>query len=46
MTVVTHEKRANFPRRFEMPDVCNQFEVKCLTPFEMLRVENVRLVLS
>jgi hypothetical protein len=39
-TVVTNETAGTGSRnKIKIPDACNAFGVKCLTPFEMLRVE-------
>lgn len=46
MTVVTHEKPSTSLKKVKIPDVCDEFRVACITPFEMLRVENARLVLG
>ena len=46
MTVVTHERPSNSRKKVKIPDVCDEFRVQCITPFEMLRVENARLVLG
>ena len=43
--VVTHEIPANSKKRIKIPDVCSTVDVKCLTPFDMLRREGARFVL-
>jgi len=45
-TVVTHEAPSNSTRRIKIPDACIGLGVKCMTPFEMLRVERARFVLG
>jgi hypothetical protein len=45
--VVTHERsQPDSKRRIKIPDACAAFGVKCIDPFEMLRGEDVRLVLA
>ena len=44
-TVVTHEVAAPSRKRIKIPNVCIGVNVKCMTPFEMLRVERARFVL-
>jgi hypothetical protein len=43
-TVVTHEKPDNSLKRIKIPGVCIGLDIKCMTPFEMLRVERARFV--
>ena len=43
--VVTHEIPSSSRNRIKIPNVCIGLSVKCLTPYEMLRREKVRLVL-
>jgi len=45
-TVVTHEKPANSLKKVKIPNVCIGLQVKCMTPFEMLRVERAKFVLG
>jgi Domain of unknown function (DUF4411) len=45
-TVVTHEKAAATVRSIKIPSVCIGLDVKCMTPFEMLRHERARFVLG
>jgi hypothetical protein len=45
-TVVTHEIPAASQKRIKIPDACIGLGVKCMTPFEMLRVERARFVLE
>lgn len=44
-TVVTHEVAANSINKVKIPNVCIGLGVPCVTPYEMLRAERVRLVL-
>ena len=44
--VVTHEIASDGVKRVKIPSVCIGMKVKCITPFEMLRSERVRLVLD
>lgn len=43
--VVTHETPANTPKRVKIPNVCIGLDIKCMTPYEMLRFEKARFVL-
>jgi hypothetical protein len=45
-TVVTHEIPAASRRRIKIPDACIGLGVKCMNPFEMLRLERARFVLG
>ena len=45
-TVVTHEIAANSRKKIKIPDVCIGLNIKCMTPFEMLRRERARFVLG
>jgi hypothetical protein len=45
-TVVTHEKSAFSAKRIKIPNVCIGLGIKCMTPFEMLKVERARFVLE
>jgi hypothetical protein len=44
-TVVTHEVVAHGTKKFKIPNACIDLGVKCMTPFEMLRLERARFVL-
>jgi predicted nucleic acid-binding protein len=44
--VVTHEKPSSSWRTIKIPDVCIGLGMKCMTPFEMLRLERARFVLG
>lgn len=45
-TVVTHERAADSRRIVKIPNPCNALGVPCITPFQMLREERARFVLS
>ena len=45
-TVVTHEVPSASTRRIKIPDACVGLGIKCVSPFEMLRTERARFVLS
>ena len=44
--VVTHEKPAASVKKIKVPTVCIALGVKCMTPYEMLRLERARFVLG
>ena len=44
--VVTHEVLSNSTKRIKIPNACIGLDVKCMTPFEMLRRERARFVLE
>jgi len=44
--VVTHETPANSPKRVKIPNACIGLDVKCMTPYEMLRREKARFILG
>jgi hypothetical protein len=44
--VVTHEIASDGVKRVKIPSVCIGMKVKCVTPFEMLRADRVKLVLD
>lgn len=44
--VVTHEKPSSSVNKIKIPDACIGLDVKCMSPFEMLRVERARFVLG
>jgi hypothetical protein len=44
--VVTHEVVAHGTKKIKIPNACIDLGVKCMTPFEMLRVERARFVLG
>jgi len=45
-TVVTHEKASDAQRTVPIPNVCIGVKVKCVTPYQMLRLERARFVLG
>ncbi len=45
-TVVTHEVPSTGARKVKISNVCVGLGIPCITPFEMLRLEQVRLVLA
>jgi len=45
-TVVTHEAPSASARKIKVPDACIGLGIKCMTPYEMLRLERARFVLD
>jgi hypothetical protein len=45
-TVVTHEIISSSVKKIKIPNVCIGLNVKCVTPYEMLRHERARFVLG
>ena len=45
-TVVTHEVSSGSARKIKIPDACIGIDIKCVTPYEMLRSERARFVLG
>jgi len=45
-TVVTHEVASTSTKKIKIPDACISLNVKCITPFDMLRQVHARFVLS
>jgi hypothetical protein len=45
-TVVTHETASESLKRIKIPDPCIGLKVKCMSPYEMLRLEKARFVLG
>lgn len=45
-TVVTHEVPAPSARKVKIPNVCIGLGIRCITPFEMLRIARARFVLE
>ena len=43
--VVTHEKPGNSPNSVKIPNVCIGLGITCMSPFEMLRAEQARLII-
>jgi predicted nucleic acid-binding protein len=46
LTVVTHEVPANSVKKLKIPNACIALGIKCMTPYEMLRVERARFILG
>lgn len=44
--VVTHEVPSDSIRKIKIPNACIGLGVKCMTPYEMLRLERARFVLG
>lgn len=44
--VVTHEIPSASTRKIKIPDACIGLGIKCMTPFDMLRLERARFVLQ
>lgn len=44
--VVTHEVITHSTKKIKIPNACIALGTKCMTPFEMLRVERARFVLG
>ena len=45
-TVVSHEKAAPLAKKIKIPNACIGVDIKCMTPFEMLRHERARFILG
>lgn len=45
-TVVTHEIPSASTRKIKIPDACIGLNIKCMTPYEMLRRERARFILG
>lgn len=45
-TVVTHEVAAASTKKIKIPNACIGVGIKCVNPYEMLRVEKARFVLG
>jgi hypothetical protein len=45
-TVVTHEKAAPLAKKIKIPTACIALGIKCMTPYEMLRLERARFILG
>ncbi len=45
-TVVTHEVPSASVSKIKIPDACIGLDIRCMTPFEMLRRERARFVLG
>ena len=44
--VVTHEVFSDSTRKIKIPNACIGLDIRCMTPFEMLRRERARFVLG
>lgn len=44
--LVTHEIASTSTKKIKIPDACIGLGIKCMTPFEMLRLERARFVLG
>ena len=45
-TVVTHEVPSASKRKIKIPDACIGLGIKCMSPYETLRMERARFVLG
>ncbi len=45
-TVITHEVSSGSKKIIKIPDACIGLGIKCMSPFEMLRVERARFILG
>jgi hypothetical protein len=45
-TVVTHEIASTSTKKIKIPDACIGLGIKCVTPYEMLRIERARFILG
>jgi hypothetical protein len=45
-TLVTHERASDSKKRIQIPNVCIGLNIKCMSPFEMLRHERALFVLG
>ena len=45
-TVVTHEVASPSTKKIKIPNACIGLDIKCMTPFEMLRHERARFILE
>ena len=46
LVVVTHEIASNSTKKIKIPNPCIDLGIKCMTPYEMLRVEKARFTLG
>lgn len=44
--VVTHEVPSDSPKRIKLPNICAGLGLRCMNPYEMLRLEKARFVLG
>lgn len=45
-TVVTHEIASASTKKIKIPNACIGLKLKCMTPYEMLRLEKARFILG
>ncbi|MCB4757245.1 MAG: DUF4411 family protein [Elusimicrobia bacterium] len=45
-TLVTHEIASTSTKKIKIPDACIGLNIKCMTPYEMLRKERARFILE
>jgi hypothetical protein len=45
-TIVTHKVASPSTKKIKIPNACIGLEVKCVTPYEMLRGERARFILG
>lgn len=45
-TVVTRETKSNSTRLVKIPNICDELQITCISPFDMLHAENARFVLG
>lgn len=46
LTVVTHELASPSTKKIKIPNACIGLKLKCMTPYEMLRLEKARFILG
>jgi len=46
LIVVTHEVPSNSTRKIKIPNACIGLGIRCVTPYEMLRLERARFILG
>jgi hypothetical protein len=46
LTIVTHEVASPSIKKIKIPNVCIGLNIKCMSPFEMLRHERARFILG
>jgi len=44
--VVTHETWEDSTKKIKIPNVCRELDLKCMSPYEMLRQEKARFILG
>ena len=45
-TVVTREAKSDSTNVIKIPNICDELQITCIGPFEMLKSEKVRFVLG